>query len=163
MKKVIYHFTITLLLLAFHFSGLFAQPLSEKLGGTDVQFVITSHAEVLNDDHQLLIRRAAGYSKINFVWETSYGYGYEPFHLEFFSESKITTKQSREKSERGYWLTFFDKADLLIARIKLPSVQLHTTEIEGGKFIYALNLKDIPILLLDGAARIDLVEVVYSK
>ncbi len=146
------------------FSASLAQglPISQRLGGVATQYRITSGPHLLNDGQQLLIKRS------NYLAGSDKAGGYSEFHLEFATDRLPMGMNTRKtvnwpriviaNPNRNFMLTFFDSQERVLHRTFISSDRLSLSsplEEEGATFFFSIDLRNIPILLFDQAARID--------
>ena len=166
MKNIIsnrkHWFSICLFLLLTS-SGLFAQKLSEKLGGISTNFTIVSGEDTLNTESQIIIKRGKFDFEKNYTGDDEggygygYGYGYESFHFEFTSKEKIAKTKTYNKLISSVWYCTFhcyDKDGKQILEMFLPSSRLENGS--GTSYVYSLNLIGIPIVILDNTVTIQI-------
>lgn len=178
MKNILLTARLVLLCIAFSlftFSVLQAQSLSEKLGGVATQFSFSTKDSSMNVEQQLIIKRSVTETLIEIdedYYSFAYGLGYEAYHLEFVSEKSIryimnTIVAKKRKHEFYYLVEFYDSEKKLIAEKKLGLDRIKKTLFNEKKnqYTYSMNLKDIPIILLDQTKSIDIIqyEVLSSK
>lgn len=160
LKTIICIIFINLLLGSF----LQAQNLSQKLGGVETDFIITSHGIELEITNQIIAKRAERF----YDWgghnegAYGYGYGYESFHLEFTvrnGEMDMPQPGGLLKSEKFIVLDFYDGDDnLLGSRTRSArDVRFISNNALSNKLMhYSIDLIAIPLPLLDAAKRIDI-------
>ncbi len=161
------HFVIVYLstmLLAVPLGG---QSLAEQMGGIRTNFILTSDSVSLETDSQILIKRAISDSKTELIDDGSakYGYGYQSYHLEFICNQDILVHKGIGKSKSYYLLELFDGNHQLLASIKLKDsdVQMVSNQKERSVSAYSINLRDIPLVLLDRALEVNLVKHVHKR
>ena len=138
-------------------------PISQQLGGVVTQYRITSGPHLLNDGQQLLIKRS------NYLTGSDRAGGYSEFHLEFATDllpiGMIMRNAANEqrmvltKPTRTYMLTFYDSQERVCHRTFIGRSRISVSsprDEEGATFFFSIDLRNIPILLLDQTARIDL-------
>lgn len=140
---------------------LLAQSISEQLGGIRADFLITSDTLILSTDQQILIQRAEAkynqYINASGSYGAGYGYGYQSFHLEFIAKKPISIIRANGKKRTYYLLQFFDKNEELISSFELSNAMINFTPNKGSKawsYIYSIDLKDVPIVVLDGTHQL---------
>ena len=156
---------LTIFFLFLIFNSLFAQTLSEKLGGVTTDFTIISNNDTLDIDRQFIIKRAEYHAEHDHRFDTDggygygYGYGYQSFHLEFISKDKVAkVKLYKPKNNGQSYCTFhcYDKDGNQILEMFVPPTRLK--EIKNAKtttsYIYSFNLIGIPIVILDKTTTI---------
>lgn len=160
LKTIICVISINLLLGSF----LQAQNLSQKLGGVETYFIITSHGVELEITNQVIAKRAERF----YDWgghnegAYGYGYGYESFHLEFTvrnGEIDMPQPGGLLKSEKFIVLDFYDEnGNLLGSRTRsVRDVRLVSNNSPSNKLNhYSIDLIAIPLPLLEAARRIDI-------
>ena len=152
------------------FNGLLAQSLSEKLGGVSTDFIIVSGDDTLDIDKQIIVKRAKYKAEKDYKTHESYeggyggygygmGYGYQSFHLEFTSNTKIVSKTIYNGNRRPtYYCTFYcyDKNGQQILEKLVPATRLKQmfNSQSATSFVYSLNLVGIPIVVLDNTTTI---------
>jgi len=137
-------------------SFLFSQSLMTRLGGAQTKFNITSdHATLLNNSSQYIVRRAVN------EWETLGdgigAYGHEAFHLEFLATDDMIEYPVATKKDQKFLFRFFDESDELLTKIYFPLKHVTSLTLNHNRLIYSINLKSIPLVLLNETQRIDIV------
>jgi len=154
---------LTIFFLFLIFNSLFAQTLSEKLGGVKTDFTIISGEDTLEVDKQIIIKRGDFNTNHDYYGDDDgaygYGYGYQSFHLEFTSKDKVAkVKLYKPKNNGQSYCTFhcYDKDGNQILEMFVPPTRLK--EIKNAKtttsYIYSFNLIGIPIVILDKTTTI---------
>ena len=134
-----------------------SQTATEILGGVITSYSITSDSVELNTSNQLLIRRAENYYDNSS--ESSYGYGYQAFHLEFMSTKKIRVRKGIGPRKQGFAIELYDEIGELLANIDLSDIDVAYVENlpKRSIYTYSINLEKVPIVLFDHAVRINLI------
>jgi len=154
-----------------------AQSITEQLGGTRVDLLITSDTITLTTKEQVLIQRAEAksehhinttnninYTNFNNATTTqtyAYGYGYQSLHLEFIAENHVQVKRKSAKKRTFYTFEFFDNNGELIIKKELSPSKVNMTANKGSKawtYIYSIDLKDIPLVVLDKTHQINIIK-----
>ncbi|OAV45142.1 hypothetical protein [Lewinella sp. 4G2] len=152
--------TLTLLFFFSLSTMLSAQPLSQQLGGIKTDFTIYFQSQQVEVLDQVVIKRGLS----NYQYETDgilehaygFGYGLQTYRLEVMSPVDFEIEERRRKSH--YRLVFFgEDGTKLLSRYLSRS---HLFVLKGDVNFYSINLEDIPMLLLDNTASID-IEFVY--
>ncbi len=151
------------------------QAILQRLGGIRTGFAIASDTVDFKVVDQALIQRAVREQQIGMqpAWDgvASYGYGlgYRSLHLEFIAADDILTRRiSTTKMEpRSYYgLSLYDEADNILANIELQLSAIQILEVfyeQQRSLLYSINLRSVPVLLLDRATKIKLVRMVITK
>lgn len=149
--------SIGLLLVAVPMLLIAQTTLGERLGGLTTQFtIITDSLVILNDGEQLLIKRGA--RAFNRSFEEAYGYGYESLHLEFIADQHIENPGGRVPHDnQRLRLRFFHPAMREIARMRLNAEEVTAVASTDLRVIYSIDLRGIPLPLLELTKAIDLV------
>ena len=162
MNKTI--FFIALLLLAY--STLYAQSLSEQMGGIKTHFQLTSMTTDLDVSDQMLILRAENVHQVDATFQAGWGYAYRSYHLEFMAKKELIIQYFHFKPGRDNAsklnLTFYDANKDTLASFPIPFEQViiySTTSDKGDLFFYSIDLINIPAILLDKTTAIDMVEM----
>ncbi len=158
MKKYTF---ITLAFLFLSTSWLTAQSILEQAGGVITNFILSSDSIVLPIEKQVLIRRAVSehYFDRNLDGGMGgFGYGYQSLHLEFISTRPLVLHKRLGEKKELYLFKFFDDNQQLIAQIEFQpeQIKLHKYPAASPKYVYSINLKDIPIILLDQTKEINM-------
>lgn len=142
-------------------TSLQAQTIREHTNALTTSITITNEDEIINTGDPILIQRSEGhfnseYSQdINRTWETStsygYGYGYTSWHLEFVGTKDIRT------TEKKYRLSLINGADQIIGIIRIDRKEIDIISgLVKPPFFYSVDLKAVPMLLLEQTARLDI-------
>jgi hypothetical protein len=136
-----------------------AQSLTEKLGGTRTDFIITSDTAVFEVFDQILIKR--GKSKVGTVYDGGYGYGYQTYHLEFISRDKIKKIRKRGEKNDFHVMELIDQNGGVIAKIypRLEDVIMVSNREKPFLYTYMINLEEVPLILLEKTKRINIVYI----
>jgi hypothetical protein len=140
------------------------RPISQQLGGVVTQYRITSGPHVLNDGQQLLIKRS------NYLTGSDRAGGYSEFHFEFAANQLPIGMSARQTANwprmiltnprgRRFMLTFFDREERVLHRTFFGHHRISVSspqEDDGASYFFSIDLRNIPILLLDQTGRIDL-------
>lgn len=149
---------ICLLFISFFIANeqLYAQSLTERLGGVRTNFKFYCGTVDLEVKNQCIIKRAeSGYNYTSSP-DNVYGFGYESFHLEF--ETNIESALNKNW-EYGI-ITFYDANDNILSAERI----WHRVSRTGRKpWFYSVSLTDIPILILDNTSRIEIEIEVKQK
>ena len=169
-----HHLTIIFVISLFIFPGqnIFAQSLVEKVGGVETDFKIYNDTEEMPVIAQVIIKR--GYLKKHSIvktgFENSYGYAYayglETFRLEFITTMplKVPEKIKFKKVKRKYYyIKLTDSDSNIIAIVKTDYDHVSSVTNNNGLYTYSVNLKNVPIILLDKSKRIDLDVIGHYK
>lgn len=149
---------------------LVAQNLKESLGGVQTNFKIVSDTVDLNVSDQIIILKAEKKHQTDAVFSYAWGYGYQSFHLEFITKESLKVETFKYKAGRDneskLELTFYDPDNNLIASASIPfdDVDVYNNpSTVGNASFYSIDLIDIPLVLLDKTAKIDLTKKVASR
>jgi|GEM_PF-6599286 len=168
IKKAIFLIPLYLLL----FSTLHAQSLSEQMGGIKTHFQFYSLITHLNVSDQMLILRAENVHHAVDFTESAFGWGsgYRSFHLEFASEEELNTQTFTYKAGRDnddkLKLTFYDANKHILASFPIPFERVNMysgTNDKKDSFFYSIDLINVPLIILDKTAAIDMVKMVASR
>ena len=154
--KLLTRIALELLLLSLPALLVAQTPLGERLGGVTTQFtIITDSLVILNDSEQLLIKR--GVRDFNRDINGAYGYGYESIHLEFLADQPIENPGGRvPRANQRLRVRFFDPDMREIARMRLKAEAVTAVASTGLRVIYSIDLRGIPLPLLELTKAIDL-------
>ncbi len=133
------------------------------IDGYKTNYIITSDPIVINSKSQVLIRRAESdfYSSSN----GGYGYGYESLHLEFISKDSIVTVERTKRSLYPFYvIQFYDAENNLLAQkyLKKSAIDILKNK-ENPIKSYSIELKDIPVPVLEITKKINIYFSQYSK
>lgn len=147
-------------------SNAFTQTLSESFGAQQTSFRITSDTLDLTPLTQQVVKRGqANWGLGNS--EAAYGYGYESLHLEFQTAKRILTQDRFNQPYRKRWfleVELLDPRGEQLARLELNTKNLREVwNEEQTRYTYLLDLKNIPLLLLDQTERINLLRLNFYK
>jgi hypothetical protein len=147
-----------------------AQNISESLGAIKTNFRIYSDTIDLKVSDQIIILRAEKqtYSDSNFG--TGWGYGYRSFHLEFITKKILKVENYHFRvgrdNENKLQLIFYDSNSSVLATISVPFnyVDLYNnSSITDSPFFYSIDLIDVPVVLLDKTAKINMIKKVAIR
>ena len=152
----IYRTGVVLLLMCFT-TILQSQTLIDQLGGIKTSFIITSDTLVFEVFDQILIER--GRSHFGGFYDGGFGYAYKALHLEFISRERIQKLKKYGPKDNYFQVELLDKNGNLLARIIPKPHQVNTlsNQSEPRWYTHSVNLEEVPIILLDKTARINLV------
>jgi len=160
------------LLLIFSLSLLFSstgngQSITEHFSGKKVTFELTTVENVvLNDQYQYLVSRATKESAKDEFFEKGFGFGFgfQSIHLEFATTEEIKSDYDAYTKKYNYRITFYDQNNNEIAKKELSSnlVKMISNTDYPKRFFYSIDLKDIPLLVLDSSAKIDISKVKHN-
>ena len=145
---------------------LYAQNLTESLGGIHTKFQIYSDTVDLKVAGQTIILRAEKYSSkyISDGVGAGWGYGYQSYHLEFVSREYLTIQEFYHSRARRIndilELTFYNSNDTVLASLSsdISIIDLYkNSRVENCQYFYSIDLIEIPISLLDKTAKINLI------
>ncbi|MCG6187007.1 hypothetical protein [Maribellus maritimus] len=168
MKVKMFLFTVIQLFVV----HIYAQSLSESLGGVKTNFHFFSNNTDLNVTDQFIIKRAekkaSASTNYSFHSAYGYGYGYQSFHLEFITREYYVTEEVEHKGKYSdkIELTFYNSDDIALATHTLDysvvdlSYNISSDEIQ---FFYSVDLLGIPIVLLNKTAKINFIKKVSNK
>ncbi|MDG1334082.1 MAG: hypothetical protein P8P74_17230 [Crocinitomicaceae bacterium] len=158
-------FTLFIFLASFSIS---AQSISDQVGGVSCSYELYSDGDTLDVIKQLLIQRPTARSGVSDIENQSYGYGYaySSWCLEFVTNTGISTRNRNNlerRNRRGkYNVTFKNRAGGMLFsqymgrdKVRLWKGKIHT----GVVYTYSLNLIDVPLIVLDNVASIDIVRI----
>ena len=158
-----YLISLIIVLQLFSFTDLVSQNLVESIGGYKTNYIITSDSIVINNKSQVLIRRAESnhISSAN----AGYGYGYESLHLEFISKDSIVTiERSKRSLFPFYVIQFYDVENSLIAQKYLMKNDIDILKNKENLIkTYSIELKDIPVSVLEITKKVNIYFSHYSK
>ncbi|WP_321368791.1 hypothetical protein [uncultured Draconibacterium sp.] len=157
------------LILQFSIYNSNAQNIVQSLGGIETNFQIVSDNLDLHVSNQYIIQRAEKESATRYYGEASYGYGYgyQSYHLEFIAEELYVTREIKH-NDRDYdkmELTFYTSDNRILASHTLNSTRadiLSNPRSVNRQYFYSIDLKDVPVILLEQTAKIDLVRKVSA-
>lgn len=150
--------------------GIHAQNLEEALGGVKTNFKLLSGTRDLNPADQIIIQRAERKSYSDAAYGIGWGYGYQSFHLEFVTsenlvEEKFKFKTGRDNEDK-LTLTFYDSEHVVHATLQLNYSEvdlLYNEESGRSQYFYSIDLINIPIVLLNKTAEINLIKKVSGR
>lgn len=179
MKNILLKSNVVLFCAVFVFSSLSvlqAQSLSEKLGGVTTEFLFFTKDSTMNVQQQTIIKRSVAEQRIGKgnsyndvgICVGSYDFVYEVvsevFYLEFITKNPIRYIRNvfpakRKKREVYYLVQFYNNKMEMISEEKMAvdKIQKILNNGKDKKYTYSINLKDIPILLLDQTKTINVV------
>ena len=147
-----------------------AQNLDEALGGVKTNFELISGTIDLKPADQIIILRAERKSYSDASFGTGWGYGYQSLHLEFSITEKLTEEKFRFKTGRDnedkIALTFYDSDNVILTNCQLNYSDvdlLYNLESVRSQFFYSIDLINIPIVLLNKTAKINLIKKVADR
>ena len=148
-------------------STLHAQSLSEQMGGIKTHFQLYSLMLNLDASEQMLILRAESKHESDASFGTGWGFGYRSYHLEFVAQKNLfiqyfNRKPGRDNSTK-LKLTFYNADKQILASFSIPfeRVSIYSDDSDKGDlFFYSIDLINVPAVLLDKTAAIDMVEMV---
>lgn len=143
-----------------------SQSIAEKLGGVITTMTISSDSVLLNQDKQLIIKRATKHTQSNNALTGGrFGYSLHSFHLEFSSEHPIQRrKESRALSLNDHYYSLDmindEGATFRDIHLKLDDIRV----IQGSKnnqsfYTYSIDLKDIPLVDLNHMVKLNVVRI----
>lgn len=143
-----------------------AQVSTEQLGGIPSDFLIYSHGKQLDVSNQILIKKDTPFSFSDSDNGTGYGYALNEVQLQWISSQKVYQKRERGKRESYALIMLYSKDGHLIKSLHVEISRLSKMEISASpelpnQYIYNLNLRNIPLLLLDLVHKID-IETYYK-
>lgn len=144
----------------------FAQSVSDDIGSVSCEFAYFTNNEKLEVKKQLLTERAETRTEISRSENESYGSGlaYTEWHLEFVLASNIKSRNKVPDESvwhRGkYCIQLLDKNRLSLVKTYLSAERLRHWQ--GGTateplHTYSLDLIELPLVILDDVAFIDIV------
>ncbi|MDH5398797.1 MAG: hypothetical protein OEX02_11655 [Cyclobacteriaceae bacterium] len=162
MKTILFVLTV-ISLLSFHHIP--AQNLSDHLGAVKTNFQIYSDTTNLQVSEQILIKRAS-HDAYRYYEGGGVGYGYEEYHLEFTVGKKINSENLWPGYlERFYQdnrtickLVFYDQFNNTLATKMVLFVDQLFNPDETEFYFYSIDLRDIPLVLLNKTVKINIVE-----
>lgn len=144
-------------------SSLPAQSIREHTDALATNIIVSTENSVFSTGSPILIKRSEGYyhsrsdRDVDFDFDTSssygydYGYGYTSWHLEFVGNRDIST------SGKKYRLSFINSEGQNIGIIRVQKKEINVIAgLMKPPFFYSVDLKEVPILLLEQTARIDI-------
>lgn len=164
-------FSVILFLLSVGFSAqsLNAQLLTEKLGGVSTNFLITSADTVnLQPVRQVILQRAATREYItDGYYQNTHQVGYNAYHLEFSSVRGISAQMVYNNKmgcfdQDFYRLVMYDVQEEVVGAMQLTSREVTkwiNTNVVPYTFAFSIDLSDVPLVLLDNTARLDILQV----
>lgn len=150
----------------FSFAGN-TQTLSEQLGAVQTDFIITSDSVDLTVTSQQIVKRAENETYINSSHDTGegYGYGYETFHFEFVASENLQVKpfygRLGQDRRNRIELKFYNSSNELLTSITLDyrTLNQYSNNDSGtSSTFYSIDIKDVPLVLLDETSTIDIVQ-----
>lgn len=144
-----------------------AQSLIEKLGGVRTEFVIRSISTDVPVLSQAIVKRGMHRSNYSTGLEQAYGYAYglQTYYLEFSTNSKIHERYVNKKGRRTYYeIKLFDNLGKLILVKNIGNHMVKVSSNGDDLRTYSVNLKEIPMVLLDQTKKIEIERVrTYRK
>jgi hypothetical protein len=144
-----------------------AQSLIEKLGGIRTDFEIRSISTDVPVLSQAIVKRGMHRSRYHNGLDEAYGYAYgvQTYYLEFSTNSKL---HERYVSKKGRWTYYevklYDNSGKLIMEKKIDNHMVAISSNGDDLRTYSLNLKEIPLILLDQTKKITIEKVrTYKK
>ncbi|MDP4201976.1 MAG: hypothetical protein Q8861_04730 [Bacteroidota bacterium] len=145
-------------------SSLHAQQLYAGMGGIKTHFQIYSDTTSLEVTDQILIKQAEKKSYIDFADQAGYGYGYESYHLEFATNKALIVENFKKRAgrdnEKKIKMIFIDANHKELATVTRPFSSTNSTsssQPDNSCTFYSIDLINIPFLLLDKTATINLI------
>jgi hypothetical protein len=137
-----------------------AQNISEQLDAISTDFEFTSNGKSLNVVHQQIIKRPGHRSS------GDSGFGFETHRLEFETNTSLVKLEGRIRDRYNpYHFYFLNEQNDTLAFIKLDRqnvLTVFTSDREDNEIrFYSVDLRTIPILVLDQTRRIDVIH--YTK
>ena len=149
-------------------SNIKSQSIINNFGGIETEYIIYSDTLDLEVEEQILIKRAVSNHKHYIQSESGYGYGYgySAIHLEFISKHSITSV-----NQKGKWpyltyfkITLYSNSDIPLYLVNVLHVSSQYIAIgQNTKYIYSIEVKNIPVLILEKAHKINIVKVIEIK
>lgn len=144
---------------------LFAQTLTEQLGGVKTNFVFSSNGVEINVLNQLIIER--GNYDYSIMGQGGYGYGYQSYWLEIQVDTFIhAVKTDKSIYVRNFIIEFYDKDNNLLQSMKYYANNIRNIKsLKNDKNAYlflSFNLVDLQTIMLENVHRIDIVKY-YGK
>ncbi|MCB0374618.1 MAG: hypothetical protein KDD04_01740 [Sinomicrobium sp.] len=162
-----------------------AQSLVEKLGGATTDFIISTDYLTFPVESQAIIQRGVNNVKTGGYKDEygyGYGYGFQTWHLEFTTTGKIVEYYRKTKEMKTvlteltdldnnqvlprfqtapdikfYELQLTDENKRLLLKIELSESEIKMVSNGEDLYTYSINLKKIPIVLLDKARHIHII------
>ncbi len=157
--------SILLIVIQLTVLSLCAQDLKQSLGGIKTNFQFYSNTLNLEATDQIIIQRAERNTYSDSSFGTGWGYGYQSIHLEFITGKQLVEENFDFKAGRNnkdkIEMSFYDSNNNLLATCTndFTMVDLfHNSLPKDSPFFYSIDLIDIPIVLLDKTAKINLVK-----
>ncbi len=143
-----------------------AQGIIEHFNGFKSDFIITSKDSDLSPLDQVLVKRAS--LKLETAAEAAFGLGYEAIHLEFIASKKLGTARRQADHrwiDKFYAFKLFGENNTMLAEIRLgrESVREYPLEEIEGYYAYSVELRYIPLVLLEKTKRIDITFIMLSN
>ncbi len=161
---------ILLLVLQFSVFSMYAQNLDQSPGGVRTDFQFFSDTIDLKVTDQIIVQRAEKKTYSDFNFGTGWGYGYQSIHLEFTTRKDLVVKNFEFKTGRNnsdrIEISFYDINNTLLASYTNDFTivdSFNNPLIKDSPCFYSIDLIDIPIILLNNTARINLVKVKAGK
>lgn len=152
-------FMITVNLISFESN---AQSLTEKLGGVKTDFVFISDSLEMDIVDQAILKR--GVRKYDSYSDGAYGYGFQTFHLEFITTSKIKEIYFNERRKWAHYkIDLIAENDSFLYSInKYSSDDVRMVSGEDSLHAYSIDLYQIPIIILDKTEKIRIEHYIYK-
>lgn len=159
-NKRLQAFTVLIVILTAISPGLRAQSLIEGLGGVKTNFRFTMDSGEMPIIEQAILKRGVSDYNYNDTGDSGYGYGYglQTFHLEFITKSAMNEKyRSKNRMKRKFYeIKLLDETNTLLLIIKMKLREVVKVSNGDDLFTYSINLKKIPMVLLDRAKIINI-------
>lgn len=166
-RKKFQTLTFLVIVLVAFIPDLYSQSLIEDLGGVKTNFIITTDSVEMTILEQAIIKRGVRNYKARIFDDGGYGYGYglQTFHLELITKAEFVEKYRREKRsyQKYYTIKLFDKKDTLLLNKEIELSELKKFSNGDDLFIYSLDLRRIPIILLDKTTTINIDKIKKGK
>lgn len=143
-----------------------AQNLKESLGGIKTNFQIYSDTVDLKASDQFIILRTEKKIHTDEVGRFAWAYAYQSYHLEFVTKQNLKVEFFKKEAGKDHGskleLTFYDSNNNVLTTTTLPyeyvDVFTNTTSMDNPNF-YSIDLIDIPVVLLDKTAKINMIKL----
>jgi hypothetical protein len=155
----------SLLLLALFFLPFLAQSQSlvAQVDGIETSIKVTNQDTLISKGAVILLQRAEStheekysqeFNRVNQVgysYGYGYGYAYRSWHLEFVGATDLSSTKGRHK------LSFYDASNTLIGVFLCLEGEIDVIDGRAKAiFFYSIDLKAVPILLLEQADRVNI-------
>ncbi|WP_027585631.1 hypothetical protein [Prolixibacter bellariivorans] len=151
-------------------STLYAQSLSEQIGGIKTHFQLYSLTTNLDASEQMLVLRAETKHYSDETYAAGWGFGYRSYHLEFITQKELNDQRLPYSIGKARYtrlkLTFYNANKDILASFMIPFERVDrqsNPSAKGGPFFYSIDLINIPLVLLGQTAAIDMVEMVANR